>query len=101
MPKTLAIRLDDNQHAQAALMAQLLGISLTELIRTAIDTYVEARRNDPEVLAQADAIRQQIEAEAATRQAAIETLFVAGEPAAMAAPKAARRTRKPAADTEA
>lgn len=99
MPKTLAIRLDDDQHAQAALMAQLLGMSLTELIRNAIDSYVEARRSDPDVLAKADAIREQIEAEAATRQAAIETLFVADDPG-KAAPKA-RRTRKPAADADA
>ncbi len=95
MPKTLAIRLDDDQHAQASLMAQLLGMSLTELIRNAIDSYVDARKSDPEVQAKAGAIRAQIEAEAATRQAAIETLFVAGD--APTAPKA-RRGRKPADD---
>lgn len=79
MPKTLAIRLDDSLHAQAALMAQLLDISLTELIRSSIERYVEERKADPDLAAKAGAIRAQIEAEAATRQAAIETLFTAEE----------------------
>lgn len=98
MPKTLAIRLDDDQHAQASLMAQLLGMSLTELIRNAIDAYVDTRKIDPDVVAKAGAIRAQIEAEAAVRQAAIETLFVQDE---AGPPTRARRGRKSTDDAEA
>ena len=95
MPKTLAIRLDDALHAQASLMAQLLGVSLTELIRTAIDTYVESKRTDPDLAAKADSIRQQIEADAANRQAAIETLFTNDEPAPAAKRTSRSRTKQP------
>ena len=44
MPKTLAIRLDDDLHAAAAAVAQLQGTSLTELIRTAIEEHLEAQK---------------------------------------------------------
>jgi hypothetical protein len=92
MPKTLAIRLDDALHSQASLIAQLEGISLTELIRTSIERYLDDKRNDPALASKADAVREEIEAEAANRQAAIQTLFADNE---KPAPKPARgRTRK-------
>lgn len=108
MPKTLAIRLDDGLHAQASLMAQLLDISLTEFIRTAIERYVDDRKSDPELAGKAGAIRAQIEAEAATRQAAIETLFTNGDDTAddanpqpdELAPKRTSRSRSKGASPE-
>ncbi len=41
MPKTLAIKMSDELHAQASAVAQLEGISLTELIRTSIEGYLD------------------------------------------------------------
>lgn len=86
--KTMAIRLDDELHAQLSILAQLEGTTITDLIRTAIETHLAAKRNDPSLAAQADEVLAEIDAEATKRRDAISTLFTS-PPA-----KPARRTRK-------
>ena len=91
MPKTLAIRLDDSLHASASAVAALQGISLTELIRSAIETYLQTKRDSGELAAQAEAVLAEIDNEAETRRAAIQGLL--GTDGATPA-KPAGRTRK-------
>lgn len=73
--KTLAIRLDDELHAQLSVLAQLSGTSLTDEIRQAIESHLEAKRANPELSARAKQVAEEIEHEAQARQAAITTLF--------------------------
>lgn len=75
MPKTLAIRLDDDLHAAAAAVAQLQGTSLTELIRTAIEKHLEAQKANGALAEQAEALLAEIDQEADARRAAIQGLL--------------------------
>lgn len=73
--KTLAIRLDDELHAQLSVLAQLSGTSLTDEIRQALEAHLKAKRSSPELSARAKQVSEEIEHEAQARQAAITTLF--------------------------
>ncbi len=73
--KTLAIRLDDELHAQLSVLAQLSGTSLTDEIRQALEAHLKAKRANPELTARAKEVSEEIEHEAQARQAAITTLF--------------------------
>jgi len=75
MPKTLAIKLADDLHAAASAVAQLEGISLTELIRTGIEQYLDAKRDSGELAARAQAVLDDIERDAQTRRDAIAGLL--------------------------
>ncbi|MGZ6609004.1 MAG: DNA-binding protein [Solirubrobacteraceae bacterium] len=75
--KTMAIRLEDDLHAQLAILAQLSGGSIAELIRSSIEHYVETKRQDPALAAQADSVLAEIDSEARSRREAIATLFAA------------------------
>jgi hypothetical protein len=77
--KTLAIRLEADQHAQLSLIAQLRGSTLTEEIRSAIEAHLAAARSAPELTAQAESVLADIEREALARRAAIATLFGSGQ----------------------
>lgn len=77
--KTLAIRLDDELHAQLSVLAQLSETSLTDEIRQAIESHLEAKRANPELSARAKQVAEDIEHEAQARQAAITTLFGSSE----------------------
>ena len=94
MPKTLAIKLSDELHAQAAAVASLEGISLTELIRTSIEGYLDTKRDSGELQQRAQAVLDDIERDAKARQAAIATLFGTTERTGEAKPAAARKTPK-------
>jgi len=87
--KTLAIRLDPETHAQLSLLAQLLGSTITDLIRSAIESHIAAIKASPDVAAKVDQVRADIERDAAARREAIATLF--GDDAS--APAAGIRTR--------
>ena len=91
MPKTLAIRLDDDLHAAATAVAQLQGISLTELIRSSIETTLQTKRDSGELAAQAQNVLAEIDAEAENRRKAIASLL---DPVGDKAAKPAARTRK-------
>lgn len=73
--KTLAIRLDNDVHAQLQVIARLLESSIADEIRQAIDAHLQAKRKDPELSKRASEVRESIEHEAKLRQDAIATLF--------------------------
>jgi len=73
--KTLAIRLEEEQHAQLTMIAQLEEVTVTDAIRQAIETWVNERRNNPQLKARAEAVLAAIEKEANTRKGAIAALL--------------------------
>mgnify|MGYP000843930079 CR=1 FL=1 len=73
--KTMAIRLDDELHAQLSVLAQLSGTSLTDEIRQALEAHLKAKRTSPELSERAKAVSEEIEHEAQVRRAASTTLF--------------------------
>jgi predicted DNA-binding protein len=80
--KTLAIRLEPELHAQLSLIAQLRSSTITDEIRAAIETHIDAVKAAPELAGRADHVLEEIEREAAARRDAIATLFgtAAAEP---------------------
>ncbi|CAM4361717.1 hypothetical protein NONI108955_22640 [Nocardia ninae] len=77
---TLAIRIDTARHAQLTWIAELRRTSLKAECFKAVDAYIEAAKQDPELMARANAARAAIEEEARARQAAIDNLFTATPP---------------------
>ena len=73
--KTLAIRLEDEQHAQLSMIAQLEELTVTDAIRQAIEGWISERRNNPQLKARAEAVLAAIEQEASTRKGAIAALL--------------------------
>ena len=96
--KTLAIRLDDELHAQLSVLAQLSGTSLTDEIRQALEAHLKAKRSSPELTERAKAVSEEIEHEAQARQAAIATMFGSSEQPSES-PKAS--SKRPQADKDA
>ena len=75
--KTLAIRLDDDLHAQLSVLAQLRQSTITDEIRISIENHLDASKSDPELKNRAKAVLDDIERDAKAREAAIATLFSA------------------------
>jgi predicted DNA-binding protein len=73
--KTLAIRLEDDLHAQMSVLAQLRESTITEEIRHAIESHLENSKHDTELNGRAKTVLEDIERESKARQAAIATLF--------------------------
>lgn len=73
--KTLAIRLEDEQHARLTILSKLAGESVTDTIRTAIDQRLTAMATDPELSAKAEGLTAVIDREAAEQRAALAALF--------------------------
>jgi hypothetical protein len=73
--RTLAIKVEEELHAQLGMIAKLEGLTVTDALRQAIDQWIDERRNNPELQARAAAVLADIEAEAATRKGAIEALL--------------------------
>lgn len=90
MPKTLAIRLDDDLHALATAVAQLEGLSLTELIRRSLEAHLESKRSSGELAERAQSVLDQIEADAKLRRDAIAGLLGNGQ---AAKPSSTRRRK--------
>lgn len=82
--RTIAVRVQEGLHAQLSFIAQLSGTSISEEIRRAIDTRITSVRDDPELVARAQQVRDQIEREAAARTAAIAGFMGHGAVAASA-----------------
>ena len=78
--KTLAIRLEDDIHAQLSMLAQLEELTVTDAIRQAIDTFIETKRSQPELTARAEAVLADIDRDAASRRDAIASLFTGDGP---------------------
>lgn len=75
--KTMAVRLEDELHAQLALVAQLESTTVTDIIRSAVASYIEQRK--AELSSRAEAVLADIERETAARRQAITALFAGGE----------------------
>jgi predicted transcriptional regulator len=73
--KTLAIRLDDDVHAQLQVIARLQDTSIAAEIGQAIDAHLQTKRSDPELSSRAASVLEDIEAESRQRQDAIANLF--------------------------
>lgn len=73
--KTLAIRLDDDVHAQLQVIARLRESSIAAEIAEAIDAHLQTKRSDPELSSRAAGVLESIEAESRQRQDAIASLF--------------------------
>jgi hypothetical protein len=88
--KTLAIRLEDEQHARLTILARISGVSVTDAIRTAVETYIATVAGNPDVSAKAEAVLAEIEREASEQRAAIAGLFGSG---GEATPRPTRTTK--------
>jgi predicted transcriptional regulator len=91
--KTMAIRLEDDVHAQLSVLAQLDGTTVADLLRQAVEDLIRRKAGEGDLAARAKAALAEIDQEAAVRRAAIQTLFgsptettVAQVPAVAAAP---------------
>lgn len=73
--KTLAIRLDDDLHAQLSVIANLGELTTTDAIRQAIEQWIETKKSQPELTSRAQSVLDEIERDAAQRRSAIATLF--------------------------
>ena len=80
--RTLAVRLDEGLHAQLHFIAQLRGSSISDEIRRAIENRIATAQDDPELVARAHEVSEEIEREAAARSAAIAGFL--GSPAVSA-----------------
>jgi len=58
MPRTLTLRISDEQAALLELMSRVDGVSLSEAIRTAIDERIESRRADEQFQARLRSIME-------------------------------------------
>jgi predicted DNA-binding protein len=83
--KTLAIRLQDDQHARLSLLAKVSGINVTDLIRSAIETRLDALAADGEIAEKAKAVLDEIDRQASAERDAITALI--GAPATAKAVK--------------
>lgn len=86
--RPLSVRMTESTRAQLDIIAQLNDRSVTEEVRLAIESWIEKSKNDPRVLERAEAVRADIEREAATKRSAISAIFDPPAPAGKAAPKA-------------
>ena len=84
--KTLAIRLEDDTHAQLTILAKLNDLTITDVIRSAIEVHVASLVAQPDIAAKAEALTAEIEREAAEQRSAILALLGA-KPAAASAQK--------------
>jgi hypothetical protein len=92
--KTLAVRMEDDQHARLSLLARLSGVTVTDAIRVAIDAHVAKLAADSKISARADEALAEIEREAAEQRDAIASLFPSPAPGE---PPAAEPAKKKAA----
>jgi predicted transcriptional regulator len=97
--KTLAIRLDDDVHAQLQVIARLQDSSIAAEIAQAIDAHLQTKRSDPQLSSRAASVLEDIEAESRQRQEAIASLF-SETPGATSTKTTRTRGGRKAGDTE-
>lgn len=73
--KTLAVRINEATRAQLDIIAQLNDRTVTDEIRLALEAWIEKTKSDPSTLQRAEAVRAEIEHEAATKREAIAAIF--------------------------
>ena len=69
--RTVAVRIEENLHAQLRFIAQLSDSTVSDEIRGAIERRIASAHDDPDLIARANQAQAEIEREAATRSAAI------------------------------
>ena len=90
--KTVAIKVEDDLHAQLLLVAQLEGTTLTDVIRQAVEQYVEGLKTGDGLAAKAKSLLDEIDRDVATRREAVRSLLGQLEPEAAPSSKPSRRT---------
>jgi len=90
--KTVAIKVEDDLHAQLLLVAQLEGTTLTDVIRQAVEQYVEGLKTGDGLAAKAKSLLDDIDRDVATRREAVRSLLGQLEPEMAPNPKPSRRT---------
>ena len=90
--KTLAVRLNESTRAQLDIIAQLNDRTVIDEIRLAIEAWIEKTKSDPSVLQRAEAVRAEIEREAATKRDAIASIFNDAEKGSRPAASTAARS---------
>jgi predicted transcriptional regulator len=93
--RPLSVRMTEGTRAQLDIIAQLNDRSVTEEVREAIEHWIERSKSDPKVLQRADAVKAEIEREAATKRGAIAAIF--DKPKVQEATKASTRASKASA----
>jgi uncharacterized membrane-anchored protein YjiN (DUF445 family) len=73
--RPLSVRMTEGTRAQLDIIAQLNDRSVTEEVREALEYWIERSKSDPKVLQRADAVKAEIEKEAATKRGAIAAIF--------------------------
>lgn len=92
--KTLGVRVPGELHPQLVMVAKLDGLSLNDACVRGIELYVESRQAEPDFKARVAAELEEIEQEAASRRAAIQSLLGPATPVAADKP-AAGTARRP------
>lgn len=95
--KTVAIKVNDELHGQMLAIAQLEGITITELMRQAVVNHLEAKRNDGSLAARAQAALDDIDREATAKREAIAAML--GD-TGTATPRGRSRAKASAKDPE-
>jgi hypothetical protein len=67
--RTLAVRVSPDYHAQLSMVAQVDGMSLTDLMMAALDSYMASRREAPDFKAKAQQALEDAEAQMARTRA--------------------------------
>jgi hypothetical protein len=67
--RTVAVRVSPDFHAQLAMVAQVDGVSLTDLMMTALENHMTARREAPDFQAKAQKALEDAEAQMARTRA--------------------------------
>ena len=93
--KTLAIRLEEDQHALLGMIAKLEELTVTDAIRQAIEQWIDERRSNPQLKARAEAVLADIDRDAKARRGAVEALLSGDKPAAKGKPTSTSRGRSP------
>lgn len=73
--KTLANRLGEEVHARLVLLAQLGGVSLTELLRQAVEGFAAEGGSSPEFTAKAEELLRNLDRETRDRTETIQALL--------------------------
>jgi hypothetical protein len=89
--KTIAVKLPDDEHAQLVLIAALEGLSLNDTLRMAVQHLIASKREGGDLAAQAAKALEAMEAEAATKRAALQALIGPAQSAPTDAPRSRSR----------
>jgi predicted transcriptional regulator len=73
--KTIAIKIDDELHAQLMAIAQLEGVTATEIIRDGVIAHLQAKQADGSLATKAQAVLDEIEREADVKRKAIANML--------------------------